>query len=65
MQAIDIETVKMVVFDEADSVLGDENSDHCTMIADKLKGKDCQFIAFSATVTEPLINFFEYNFANN
>lgn len=64
--AMDMDAVKIIVFDEADACLGDDNSDHCLKLADMFKTKrDCQFLAFTATVNENLLNFFEANFAQN
>lgn len=64
-QAVDIDSVKIVVFDEADAILGDDNGDHCKMLADMFKSKQIQFIAFSATVNDNLLDFFESNFPKN
>lgn len=62
--AMNIDTIKSVVFDEADSVLGEEHSEHCMKLVDMMKEKKSQFIAFTATVTENLLQFFESNFQN-
>lgn len=62
--AMNIDTIKSVVFDEADSVLGEEHSEHCMKLVDIMKEKKSQFIAFTATVTENLLQFFESNFQN-
>jgi len=57
-QAMSMEHVKIIVFDEADACLGDDNGDHCVKLADMFKAKrECQFIAFTATVNENLLNF--------
>lgn len=64
-QAITIDSVKLIVFDEADAVLGEEHSDHCLKLVDMMKEKNSQFVAFTATVTETLLAFFESNFSNN
>jgi superfamily II DNA/RNA helicase len=64
-QALSLDKVKLTVFDEADAVLGDEHSDHCLKLVDMMKEKNSQFVAFSATVTENLLQFFDSNFTNN
>lgn len=64
-QAISLDAVKLIVFDEADAVLGEEHSDHCLKLVDIMKEKNSQFVAFSATVTENLLQFFESNFKNS
>jgi len=58
-------TCKVVVFDEADILLGSADKDHCSIIAKMLlQQKEIQFLGFTATVSAPLSNWFDTTFSN-
>jgi len=56
---------KVVIFDEADIMLGSSDKDHCSVIAKMLlKQKEIQFLGFTATVSKSLSDWFDSTFSN-
>lgn len=55
---------KVVIFDEADVLLGTTDKDHCTIIARNIsKLKEVQLLGFSATTSQDLLDWFNKTFS--
>mmetsp|Transcript_110554 Transcript_110554/g.237937 ORF Transcript_110554/g.237937 Transcript_110554/m.237937 type:complete len:228 (+) Transcript_110554:208-891(+) len=62
-KVVSFEKLKVVIFDEADIMLGASDKDHCTIIAkETIHIKDIQVLAFTATVNKTLEDWFKKSF---
>jgi len=56
---------KVVVFDEADTMLGSEDKDHCSIIARNMSSvAGVQLLGFAATMNTGLMDWFNNTFNN-
>lgn len=52
--------LKVVIFDEADILLGAESEDHCSMLVNQICQKpNLQLLGFTATANQKLIGWFD------
>jgi len=58
-------TIRVVVFDEADIMLGSPDKDHCSIIARNMKAEpNVQLLGFTATINTALSQWFDSSFNN-